>query len=152
MDTTDGKDYYFLTTFEEIGMHTFRFRASYGDNKTASNQINGPWVNLTLQNAQVRPDRGNITDVYNFTVTYGDYNNNMDPEIELQINQKTFDFLAMVPASLPILDKLKTLPSGCIVRSFSCSVTHWPQALILASASFQAPVMRGISGICHNNQ
>jgi hypothetical protein len=97
LNASDGKGYYYITKLETIGMHTYQFQASFGNNSTASNILNGPWINLTLQNPQVRPYKGNITDLYNFTVTYGDYNNNPKPGITLSINLKTFDFYPINP-------------------------------------------------------
>jgi len=99
LNASDGKDYYFLTKLTDIGLHGFRFQAAYGNNSTASNVINSPWVNLTLQDPRVTPDSGNITDLYNFTVTYGDFNNNQEHDITLNINSETFEFHPNNPAN-----------------------------------------------------
>ena len=96
LNATDGKEYYYSTKLAIRDLHSFYFQAAWGNVSAQTVPLSAPWVNYTAQNVKVTPEKGNITDLYNFTLTYGDYNNNA-PLLKVVIGTYEFPFHPINP-------------------------------------------------------
>lgn len=145
----DGKEYIYRTSLN-IGNHNYRFFASQGAKgigHLGNMTMTGPWVNITLNTADMIPKKGFITTEFKISAYYGSSANEPPDEIYAMVGSTRYDLerSALTPiytsGKIEFQAKAKgadLIPSPVII-SYHCSLGS--DSLSIGPFTFQGPSM-----------